>query len=100
MVVSKSWHASHRNAVSYYEIELAVRPFLGNVSQLRDWRIEVGFEPIFAAAVKSMASGTVLLEVGLSGFQILRRRTDRGGVLVCMAAKPTGRAVTRKGAPD
>src|ERR1700680_1627408 len=93
MVSGESRHAAQGDSICNYEIQLAVRPILDVVSQFRDWRIEVGFEPIFPATVKSMACSTVLLEIALSGFQILRGRIKRVGLLGRAATDPVGRNV-------
>src|ERR1700680_296508 len=94
MVLSKSRHASHGNSIGNYEIQLAVRPLLGGISQFRYWRIEVGFEPILAVTVKPMASSAMLVEVLLSGFQILRGRRQRIRLRGGIAADPIGCDVT------
>ena len=66
MLLHKSRHSGHTDPVSDYEIQLAVRPFLGVADEPRDWRIEVGLKSVFAVAGKSVTTGAVPIEVDLS----------------------------------
>ncbi len=91
-----SWHGGQSDAVSDYEIQLAVRPFLECrrlASGLADRsRLRNDFSP---SPSEFVTPGAVLLVVALSGFQIFRCRRQGVVLRAGIAMDPMRRNVTR-----